>query len=140
MAIVNRETAGYDFLAVLYKDDYFPDHVLDKGRMILIRLCERLDADGPADLEALHALTNAPTEELNALEPEFEAAGSEIETVTREEICGDVHAIAMTYGFSDADHEEPTHGRNLRDSVAHCDDVILFQRGDAEWMETSDTG
>jgi hypothetical protein len=112
MAITSPEMSGYEFLAVLYKDDYFPDHVLDKGKAILIRLCERLETDPPTGLEALYTLTNAATEEFNALEAEFEAADSEIETVAREEICGDVHAIAVAYGFRDADHEMLTHGRN----------------------------
>ena len=45
--------ADYEFLAVLYEDHYFPNHVL----------------------------THAATHEFNALEAEFEEAGSEIETV-----------------------------------------------------------
>jgi hypothetical protein len=53
----------------------------DKGKAILVRLCERLEADRPADLAALYVLTHAATHEFNALEAEFEEAGSEIETV-----------------------------------------------------------
>ncbi|WP_370382588.1 DUF5713 family protein [Catenulispora sp. GAS73] len=112
MPITNNAMADYAFLAELYEDDYFPDHVVDKGKAVLIRLCERLEADRPADLDALYALTQAAAEEFNALEPEFEAAGSEIETVAREEICGDVYNIAVAYGFANADHERLTHLRN----------------------------
>ncbi|MEZ0110865.1 hypothetical protein ABH920_004880 [Catenulispora sp. EB89] len=112
MPITNPAMADYEFLAELYEDDYFPNHVVDKGKAVLVRLCERLEADRPADLDALYVLTQAATEEFNALEPEFEAAGSEIETVAREEICGDVYNIAAAYGFAAADHEQLTHSRN----------------------------
>jgi hypothetical protein len=112
MPITNPEMADYEFLAELYEDEYFPDHVVDKGKAILVRLCERLQAEPPADLEGLYAITNAAVMEFNALEAEFEAAGSEIETVAREEICGDISNIAAAYGFSEADHEMLTHARD----------------------------
>lgn len=113
MPITNPAMADYEFLAVLYEDDFFPNHVLDKGKAILVGLCERLEADRPADLAALYVLTHAATREFNALEPEFEAAGSEIETVAREEICGDISNIAEAYGFTDAEHEELTGVRDF---------------------------
>ena len=112
MPITNAAMADYEFLAVLYEDDFFPNHVLDMGKAVLVRLCERLEADRPADLEALYVLTQAATKEFNGLEDEFEAAGSEIETVAREEICGDVYNIAAAYGFPDAEHEKLTATRD----------------------------
>lgn len=51
-------------------------------------------------------------EEFNQLEAEFEAAGSEIETVAREEIAEDFWFVASTYGFTDADVEELIATRN----------------------------
>lgn len=51
-------------------------------------------------------LTQAATEEFNLLEAEFEAAGSDIETVAREEIAEDFSFVASAYGFADADVEE----------------------------------
>ncbi|GAB2852694.1 hypothetical protein GCM10027074_19450 [Streptomyces deserti] len=80
--------------------------MVDRGRDILLRLCERIEADGPADLAALYVLTQSATEEFNDLEAEFEAAGSEIETVAREEIAEDFWFVAQAYGFADADVEE----------------------------------
>ncbi|WP_455361410.1 DUF5713 family protein [Streptomyces sp. SYSU K21746] len=106
MAITNQQVAGHAFLRQLYADAYFPDHVVDKGRAILLRLCERIEAEWPSDLGSLYALTQAATEEFNLLEAEFEAAGSEIETVAREEIAEDFWFVASTYGFTDADVEE----------------------------------
>jgi hypothetical protein len=89
----------------MYGDDYYPDHVVDKGRAILLRLCERIEAERPSDLAALYALTNAATEEFNALEADFEAAGSEIETIARELIADDFCFVAAAYGFPEADAE-----------------------------------
>jgi hypothetical protein len=89
----------------MYGDDYYPDHVVDKGRAILLRLCERIEAERPSDLAALYALTNAATEEFNALEADFEAAGSEIETVARELIADDFCFVAAAYDFPEADAE-----------------------------------
>ncbi|WNM32025.1 DUF5713 family protein [Streptomyces sp. Li-HN-5-11] len=106
MPVGNRQVAAYPFLEGLYEDDYFPDHVVDRGKEILLRLCERIEAERPAGLTELYALTQAATEEFNALEAEFEAAGSEIETVAREEIGGDFWFVARAYGFEDADAEE----------------------------------
>ncbi|MER7789595.1 DUF5713 family protein [Streptomyces sp. NPDC097640] len=106
MSITNERAAGHAFLRQLYSDSYFPDHVVDKGRAILLRLCERIEAERPADLAALYVLTQAATEEFNLLEAEFEAAGSEIETVAREEIAEDFWFVASAYGFTDADVEE----------------------------------
>ncbi|MFB6397242.1 DUF5713 family protein [Polymorphospora lycopeni] len=97
---------GHDFLHGMYADPYFPDHVVDKGRAILLRLCGRIEAERPSDLAALYALTEAATEEFNLLEADFEAAGSEIETVAREEIAGDFRFVASAYGFTDADAEK----------------------------------
>ncbi|MGW4159400.1 DUF5713 family protein [Streptomyces sp. NPDC004788] len=106
MPITNEQVAARAFLRGLYQDGYYPDHVVDKGREILLRLCARIEAERPADLGALYGLTQAATEEFNELEAEFEAADSEIETVAREEIAGDFWFVAQAYGFTDADTEE----------------------------------
>jgi uncharacterized protein DUF5713 len=106
MSISNQQVAEHAFLRHLYADAYFPDHVIDKGRAILLRLCERIEAEQPSDLAALYVLTQAATEEFNELEAEFEAAGSEIETTAREEIAEDFWFVAEAYAFTDADVEE----------------------------------
>jgi hypothetical protein len=111
LSITNQQVTQYAFLQALYGDEYFPDHVLDKGKGILLSLCERIEAERPADLAALYALTEVATERFNALEAEFEAADSEIETVAREEIAEDFAFVASAYGFEDADVEELIAGR-----------------------------
>ncbi|MER6945894.1 DUF5713 family protein [Nonomuraea sp. NPDC000554] len=102
----NQQVVNHAFLRGMYDDGYFPDHVVDKGKAILLRLCERIEAERPSDLAALYTLTEAATEEFNALEAEFEAAGSEIETVAREVIAEDFWFVASAYGFAEADAEE----------------------------------
>ncbi|WP_416980137.1 DUF5713 family protein [Streptomyces sp. T028] len=106
MAVANEQVTGHAFLKALYRDDYYPDPVVDRGRDILLRLCERVETERPADLDALYVLTQAATEEFNALQDAFWEAGSEIETVAREEIAEDFWFIARAYGFTDADIEE----------------------------------
>ncbi|WP_412540061.1 DUF5713 family protein [Longispora sp. K20-0274] len=106
MSVKNQQVADRAFLQPLYEDTYFPNHVVDRGRAILLRLCERIEAERPSDLAALYALTHAATEEFNLLEAEFETAGSEIETVAREVIAEDFWFVASAYGFADADAEE----------------------------------
>ncbi|MBT2446808.1 hypothetical protein J7F03_06905 [Streptomyces sp. ISL-43] len=106
MSITNQQVADRAFLRQLYRDAYFPDHVLDKGCAILRALCARIEAERPADLAALYVLTGAATEEFNLLEAEFEEAGSGIETVAREEIAEDFWFVASAYGFTDADVED----------------------------------
>jgi hypothetical protein len=48
-----------------------PDALVDKGKAILLRLCEAIEVEKPSSLEALYALTQAATDEFNALAKEF---------------------------------------------------------------------
>lgn len=106
MPVSNQQVTEHAFLHAMYQDDYYPDHVVDLGKAILLRLCERIEAEQPADLPALYALTEVATEEFNALQDEFEAADSDIETVAREEIAENFWFVATAYGFADADVED----------------------------------
>ncbi|MBB5779065.1 DUF5713 family protein [Nonomuraea jabiensis] len=106
MPPTDQRTAGHPFLKGMYDDAYYPRRLVDKGREILLRLCERIEADRPADLAALYVLTQAATDEFNELAVEFLAAGSQMETVAREVIAEDFWFVATAYGFADADMEE----------------------------------
>jgi hypothetical protein len=106
MPVENAQVRTRQFLRGMYSDGYFPDPVVDKGKAILLRLCERIEADRPVDLAALYALTSVATEEFNLLQDDFEAAESEIETVASDVIARDFRFIASAYGFTDADAEE----------------------------------
>ncbi|MFH8388074.1 DUF5713 family protein [Kitasatospora sp. NPDC018058] len=112
MPITNQQVLGHGFLREMFDDSYFPDQVVDRGRTILLQLCERIEAERPSDLEAFYALTRTATEEFNLLDREFMAAGSGIETVAREWICDEFCFVASAYGFTDADADELTAGRD----------------------------
>ncbi|MEU3985195.1 DUF5713 family protein [Streptomyces sp. NPDC026672] len=106
MPVSNRQAADRPFLHALYRSSYYPDHVVDRGRDVLLRLCERIEEERPADLASLYVLTQEATDEFNDLQEVFVAAGSEIETVAREEIAEDFWFIASAYGFPEADVEQ----------------------------------
>lgn len=112
MPISDQQVARHEFLRQMYDDAYFPDRVVDRGKAILLRLCKRIEVERPSDLQSLYALTRAATEEFNLLDREFVAAGSGIETVAREWICDEFRFVASAYGFTDADAEELTAGRD----------------------------
>ncbi|MEV7891846.1 DUF5713 family protein [Streptomyces sp. NPDC002817] len=112
MPITNQQVERHAFLRQMYDDSYFPDRVVDRGKAILLRLCKRIEAEQPSDLGTLYALTQAATEEFNLLDKEFVAAGSGIETVAREWICDEFCFVASAYGFTHADAEVLTAGRD----------------------------
>lgn len=105
MAIANEKLKDYPFLKEMFADDYFPDFLVEKGKTILVGLCETIEAKKPKDLEALYALTHAATDKFNDLAEEFGDNDSEIETAARESIGADFAFIASAYGY-DADIEE----------------------------------
>ncbi|MFD8599950.1 DUF5713 family protein [Kitasatospora sp. NPDC059646] len=106
MAITNERAAGHEFLRELAGDAYYPPHLVERGRAVLRALCERIEAERPAGLGELYALTHAATEEFNELAEDFEEADSEIETVARDAIGADFAFVAAAYGFAEADVEE----------------------------------
>ncbi|MDQ0905993.1 hypothetical protein QFZ22_001978 [Streptomyces canus] len=102
MNISNQQVTAHSFLEALHRDGYYPERAVDRGKEILRRLCERIEADRPADPAALYVLTQAATEEFNDLRDD----DFDIETVAREEIAGNFRFVADAYGFADADVEE----------------------------------
>ncbi|MDI2132116.1 DUF5713 family protein [Yinghuangia seranimata] len=106
MPITNPQFENHVFLDETRGDDFYPEPLVDRGALILVRLCERIEERQPADLAALYVLTHAATEEFNRLEQDFDAADSEIETMARDAVSMDFWFIARAYGFEDADIEE----------------------------------
>jgi hypothetical protein len=109
--LTNELAQKHAFLADLYTDSYFPDHLVDKGKDLLLHLCAAIEAQQPANLEAFYVLTRATTEQFNQLDEEFQAAGSEIETGAREAIAEDMVMISLFYGY-EADAEEMISNRD----------------------------
>ena len=106
MAINNEKMATYKFLSEMYADSYFPDFLVDKGKAILVYLCEEIETQNPTDLAALYELTHASTNAFNELQEEFYKNNSEIETAARDCIGTDFEFIANAYGYDSADVEE----------------------------------
>lgn len=107
MGIENETLKDHVFVAAMTRDGgYYPPGPVGRLQEVLVRLCERIEAESPADLDALYVLTHAATEEINDLQDAFWEAGSDIETVARDAIGEDVERIAHAYGFLDADVEE----------------------------------
>lgn len=96
----NEKVKGYSFLEGMYLDSYFPNVVVDKVKNVLVELCAKIEVQQPKGLDVLYKLTHAATELINELESDFDAAGSEIETVAREVIAEDFDFIANTYNFN----------------------------------------
>ncbi|MCK9798183.1 hypothetical protein BK634_14805 [Pseudomonas chlororaphis] len=105
MTISNEKLKNYPFLAEMTQDAYFPPHLVAKGQQLLLDMCATIEAESPQGLTELYAITQATTDDFNALAEEFEENGSEIETAARDCIGTDFAVIASAYGF-DADIEE----------------------------------
>jgi hypothetical protein len=65
MAITHSTLQNYAFLQEMYNDSYFPGFLVDKGKQILVGLCEKIERQNPASSEAVYKLTHAATEEFN---------------------------------------------------------------------------
>ena len=103
--IKNKQLKNYSFLKDMYRDNYFPDFLVDKGKAILIDLCVQIEKEKPKTLAELYTLTHAATNQFNDLQEEFGENDSEIETGAREAIAADFNFLAEAYGYH-ADSEE----------------------------------
>lgn len=99
MKIQNQQILAHQFLYEMQEDSYFPTAQVEKGKSILLQLCEAIETAKPNSLEQLYILTHAATEEFNHLAEEFEDNDAEIETAARDNIGSDFYFIATTYGF-----------------------------------------
>lgn len=105
MNIKNEKIINHPFLQEMVIDSYFPDFLANKGKTILLELCEAIESENPKTEADLLVLTHNATELFNRLDEELNENGSEIETAARECIAMDFHHIATAYGF-DVDIEE----------------------------------
>ncbi|MCP3924412.1 MAG: hypothetical protein GY714_17695 [Desulfobacterales bacterium] len=105
MDLENSKIKSYNFLEDMYRDSYFPDFLVDKGKEILLKLCSLIEETNPKDDALIYKLTHAATEKFNDLNHEFGENGSEIETAARDCIGMDFDFIVKSYGF-DLDIEE----------------------------------
>ena len=104
-SLSNEKIKSYTFLECMYNDGYYPSFLVDKCKRILLSLCKDIETSKPENLDALYKLTHTTTEQINALEDEFNQIDSEIETVARECLAENFEHMASVYGFN-ADIEE----------------------------------
>jgi hypothetical protein len=102
----NETVRSYAFLEDMYDDGFYPNHLVDKCKDILVELCFETERTQPKDLDEFYVLTHAATEEFNNLQHEFYENDSELETTARDCIGVNFTFIAHAYGFEDADEEE----------------------------------
>jgi hypothetical protein len=105
-SIKNETLKKYAFLDEMINDKYYPNHLVEEGQQILIKLCLDIEKSEPKNLEDLYKLTHAATSQFNDLEEKFIENDSEIETVARECIGENFYDIAIAYGFKDVDRED----------------------------------
>lgn len=106
MPISNEKIQRYEFLTSMYRDEYFPDFLVDKIKDILVSLCDSIETQKPQDEISLLKLTHASTELINQLDEEFEENGSELETAAREDMAENFDFIVRAYGFDSVDIED----------------------------------
>lgn len=106
--IKNEEIANHPFLAEMYANNQFPKHLVDKGKAILLDLCNKIETREPKVLTDFYDLTHRATDSFNDLQDEFKAKRSKFNQIAGDNICGDFAFIATTYGYFEADTEELT--------------------------------
>lgn len=93
-------------LQSMYRDGYFPNHLVDKVRDVILQACREIEAEKPLTENELYVITCRATDKINDLQEDFFENESEIETVARDDIAVTFGYVAMTYGFPEADLEE----------------------------------
>lgn len=106
MPITNEHIRAHDFLRGMYRDDDFPNFLVDRTRTIMIELSEAIERDQPGDEASRLVLTHAATEAFNALQQEFKENDSELETEAREVMGANFEFILRAYGFADVDIQD----------------------------------
>ncbi|CCN72760.1 DUF5713 family protein [Vibrio nigripulchritudo] len=99
MTLKNEALKEYEFLKGMYRDQYYPNFLVDKGKDILINLCTNIESQSPKTKEEVLKLTHQATDKFNDLQEAFWQHDSEIETVAREYIAEDFISILKAYGF-----------------------------------------
>ncbi len=100
----------YKLLDEMYRDEYYPDFLVDKIRDELRKVVGLLER-GETNAEAVQETLDEAVCGINELQEEFDEHGSEIETVARECIAADVAYILAWFGIA-IDTEEAIRERD----------------------------
>lgn len=83
---------NYKLLDEMYRDEYYPDFLVDKVKDELQKVIDLLEG-GETDPEVVQEMLDEAVGGINDLQEEFDEHDSEIETVARECIAADVAYI-----------------------------------------------
>jgi hypothetical protein len=103
--IENQAIKDRQMLEIMYNDQWFPNELVDKVKQIIINACYQIEQQKPATAEGFYKISHAAVDEINELQDEFFAAGSELEGAAAESIGLEFLFIAETYGY-EVDFEE----------------------------------
>lgn len=84
--------SDYVLLEDMYNDEYFPNFLVDKVKGEMVKVVKLLEG-GETDVDTIQKAFDTMTLAINDLQVEFEQNDSELETVARESIGGDVAKI-----------------------------------------------
>jgi len=87
-----------NYLEIMYKDDYYPNFLVDKIKVLLEDVVQYLQ-QGSHSLEDIQAKFDEITLAINDLEDEFDQHHSEIESVARDSIAVTVMEILQAYNI-----------------------------------------
>ncbi|MEK5231352.1 DUF5713 family protein [Lysinibacillus sp. FSL K6-0232] len=90
---------GINYLEIMYKDDYYPDFLVDKIKVLLEEVVQYLE-QGSHSLEEIQEKFDTITLAINDLEDAFYEHNSELETVARDSIAETVIAILQAYDIA----------------------------------------
>lgn len=90
---------NYKLLDEMYRDDYYPDFLVDKVNGELQKVIDLLET-GETDTETIQAKLDEAVCAINDLQEEFDENDSEIETVARDCIGVTVGYILEWFGIS----------------------------------------
>ena len=93
------------YLKEMYRDDYFPNFLVDKVKATLAEVVEFLES-GERDIPKIQEKFDIATVKINDLQKEFWAKDSEIETAARDDIGITVGKILDHFGLDDYDVED----------------------------------
>jgi len=83
--IMKKFDENYVILNAMYRDTYFPKHLVDKVKIPILNVVTYLES-GETDKEKIQEQLDAMTITINNLQDEFDENDSEIETGARESI------------------------------------------------------
>ena len=99
VGIVNKKVKEYKFLGNMYWDNYFLNHIVDKGKAIFLKFCKKKRKGNPKG-EVVYKFTHTDTISFNNLNNKFCESGSEIETVAMDNIGNDIKFILKAYDYN----------------------------------------